>query len=168
MESLIQKYRTLPVLDELHIEKHRWTSLAFGYVPSINDYQVIMIVCDEIKDYRSTLLHLCVYSLSTNSWKTKTTPDTLSVNFIYTLESVFVNGLSCWTGYKNTQGVVLCYDTISNILQTITLPEGYAFFLHLFGQSVALTFKVPELQALNMWILKQDSVNKKFLLGEEG
>lgn len=57
---LIQKCRTLPVLDLSLIPTTFWTGLAFGYVPSINDYQVVRI----IQDYPRKLLLVCVYSLT--------------------------------------------------------------------------------------------------------
>ncbi|KAK1404116.1 F-box domain-containing protein [Heracleum sosnowskyi] len=159
---LIQKRKTLPVLDLSPIFfGNNWTALAFGYVPWINDFQVVRIV--SYGSDPSPLFLICVFSLNTNSWKTKTIREDTLVGLSIKSESVSVNGLSCWRAFNKLDTVktetLLCFDTLNDRLRTIPLPQvGNRDSLHQFGQSVAL-FVHDKFNCLNMWILKQDSID---------
>lgn len=161
---LIQKSRTLPVLDfSLPIGCTWWTVLAFGYVPSINDYQVVRI----IKEINDKFVFICVYSLNSNSWKTRIIQDELIALPQDELESVSVNGISCWRAiYVNDRHnpIILYYDTLNDILGKIPFPQvGADYSLQQFGQSIALYVHDHDgSKAFNMWILKQDSSNGFF------
>lgn len=163
---LIQRCKTLPFLDLSHIVIHHWAALAFGYVPSINDFQVVLIVSDNFG--KIPTFYICVYSLNTNSWKTKTILDDLSVRFLKVYESVSVNGISCWImiNQDNHVETLVCYDSVNDILRKVALPhhtDDYSLHQLLpFDQSVALFHKKLKLNAFEMWILKQDSMKNDF------
>ncbi|KAL8102583.1 F-box/kelch-repeat protein At3g23880-like [Apium graveolens] len=163
---LIQRCRTLPYLDVSHIFLHRWAALAFGYVPLISDFQVVLIVSD---DYgKIPTFFICVYSLNTNSWKTKTILDDLSVHLHKELDSVSVNGISCWImiDRENDVETLVCFDSMNDVLRKVSLPhqnnDSSLHQLLCFDQSVALFHKEPKLNAFDMWVLKQDSVKNDF------
>lgn len=122
--TLIEKFRTLSALDLSHISPN-WMTLAFGYVPSIKDYQVVRIVSYFNGD---TLKHsslICVYSLNTNSWKTKHSEAYYDIKLMPLYESVFVNGFSCWRVWNQEGTYVLYFDSMNEILGTISLPQVY-------------------------------------------
>lgn len=88
----------------------------------------------------SPLFLVCVYSLNTNSWKTKTIRDIL-VGLSDKLESVAVNGISCWIAFEELDtgktDTVLYFDTLNDRLGTIPIPQvGKSDSLHQFGQSI--------------------------------
>ncbi|KAK1400753.1 F-box domain-containing protein [Heracleum sosnowskyi] len=166
---LIRKYKTLPDLPTLSssisASNKGSVFLAFGYVPRINDYRVVKIV-NHYDANKIPFFTSFVYSLSTNSWTTKTVLDDIFTSICDFSESVFVNGLAYWRTQtkKNNAETLLCFDAVNYILRNIPLPkvECCRFSLQQLGQSVAYFAEDPDFTDINMWILRGDPMKDFF------
>lgn len=168
---LIQKYKTLPYLPTIPDLPSRTSSfdtfvfLAFGYVPHIYDYRVVKIV-NYYDDNKIPLFAISVYSLSSNSWTTKTVLDDIFIRIRDPYESVFVNGIAYWrTWSKNNGRTLLCFDVVNGVLRNIPLPKVVDCCdpsLKQFGQSVAYFTDHLKFTDINIWILRGDPMNEFF------
>ncbi|KAK1371801.1 hypothetical protein POM88_037893 [Heracleum sosnowskyi] len=166
---LVQKFKVVPdsPLSTFKSNDIKWSALAFGFLPEVNDYVVIHIVktsltsepkafdfCDLDPPVASVIIG--VYSLNTNSWK-KLSQDEVFVHSMSSDESVFVNGTAYWVGsgsYELDQ-LIMYFDTKTNILQKIMLPSWLELSnrqlfnprILPFGQSIAYFFEVDEYDA---------------------
>lgn len=69
-----------------------------------------------------------------------------------------------WLGIDGrTHGVVVCFDTKTDVLQAISLPDSvgsHPSILHPFGQSIAYFVEDHKLNAYELWELKDNRINK--------
>ncbi|KAL1821838.1 hypothetical protein ACET3Z_016707 [Daucus carota] len=166
VESLLRfRYKTLPVHNLpplISSTDVKWASLSFGFVHSMNDYRVVRIVNYYATNRTDRSFVVCVYSLNTNSWKTKTIRDDFLVEILQPRSNT-VNGVSFWLVNKENVKTLLSYDTNNDVLRNTALPDhqmGAVFSMHQYGQSLAY-FAGVNSNVINMWILK-DSKNKYF------
>ncbi|KAK1371809.1 hypothetical protein POM88_037901 [Heracleum sosnowskyi] len=140
---LVQKYKTVPdsTRSTLTYKEVNWNALAFGYLPEVDDYVVVHIVKprstsepkdsfmgpDAHLDYEKYLhsIIICVYSLSTNSWK-EIRQDKVLVDYMSSNHSVFVNGTAFWVGCDLLFQLVMSFDTKTNVLQKFKVPDYMA------------------------------------------
>ncbi|XP_017233712.1 putative F-box protein At5g62660 [Daucus carota subsp. sativus] len=165
---LVEKYKTLPDSPLLNIET-RWNTLAFGFVPEINDYVVVHVVKPRLHlgrgepDPHSVII--AVYSLNTNSWK-KICHDKVFVRHINWFDVVFINGAAFWAGIKwDRRKIILCYDTKTEKLREISLPsyspgDHIIHTIHQLGQSIAYFVWDKRYDYFDMWVLKFYSIDE--------
>lgn len=163
---VVNRYKTLPVHNLpplISSTDVKWASLSFGFVHSMNDYRVVRIVNYYATNRTDRSFVVCVYSLNTNSWKTKTIRDDFLVEILQPRSNT-VNGVSFWLVNKENVKTLLSYDTNNDVLRNTALPDhqmGAVFSMHQYGQSLAY-FAGVDSNVINMWILKEDSKNKYF------
>ncbi|KAL8110819.1 hypothetical protein AgCh_026526 [Apium graveolens] len=171
---LVEKYKTLPN-SPLPFSESRWNAWAFGFVSEINDYVVVHVVkplhlARGKRDPHSVFIS--VYSLKSNSWKALS-QDKVFVCDISYADAVFVNGAAFWIAKgSDYRRKILCYDTKSDMLRVISLPEYNIDsrpcipVLHSLGQSSLAYFlwsKTCNSRIYDyfiMWVLKYDSLNE--------
>ncbi|KAK1404139.1 hypothetical protein POM88_003744 [Heracleum sosnowskyi] len=151
------------------IRRPHWVAVSFGYVSAINDYQVVKILNYSQNGIRSIII--CVYSLNTDSWKTKTIQDDILFTYVNDFYYVSINGMSFWQGTRERRRTLLYFDSLNDIVGYISLPQEKSldefvsilqfghYRIHQFGQSLALFVNEYDSDAITMWILKQDSRN---------
>ncbi|KAK1377154.1 hypothetical protein POM88_033347 [Heracleum sosnowskyi] len=114
---VIRKYKTLrdsPILDDPAFG-FVVASLAFGYLPKIDDYKVIKIERYHDKEGKpQSFVYVHVYSLSTNSWKTVKKNNFMGFENPE-MDSVFVNGAAYWIGtadqlWKSSNLCLFCIE----------------------------------------------------------
>ncbi|KAL8110452.1 uncharacterized protein LOC141672906 isoform X2 [Apium graveolens] len=163
---LIQKYKTLPdspLPSRLHDMVDSWEALAFGFVPEVNDYFVVHIYKPHLPDNHHSVI-IGVYSLNTNSWKKKN-QDKCHMHLSNMHDTVFVNGAAFWLGLRGYTHIAMCFDTKTEILREIMLPEwisreiGDNRVIHPFGQSLAYFVDNYE-NCFDMGVLKGDPINE--------
>ncbi|KAK1371797.1 hypothetical protein POM88_037889 [Heracleum sosnowskyi] len=200
LNPLVHKYKRLPdsPLSAFTFLETEWNALAFGFLPEVNDYVVVHIVKPSSTaapdppeyfdpyspgDSYEQALHtveIGVYSLSTDSWK-KISQDKVFVDYTSTNRSVFVNGTAFWVGFNSDLlcQLVMYFDTKTNILGKITVPNGIALherqlynpLILPFGQSIAYFVEVEDFDAdeddedyksphLDIWVLKDDMIDE--------
>ncbi|KAK1376815.1 hypothetical protein POM88_033008 [Heracleum sosnowskyi] len=154
-----------------------WRDLAFGYVPQINDYLVVTIVCydggkhDLGYDIRSCFV--CVYSLTTNSWKKIIVEDVCGFEFIEKIDSLFepviISGTAFWRGmYEHGLQVLFYYDTINNVLGKRFLPMEAGLercrhsYIRQSGQSIVCIVKEyrEQQEQVHLWALEEGPMRK--------
>ncbi|KAL8110820.1 hypothetical protein AgCh_026527 [Apium graveolens] len=171
---LVEKYKTLPD-SPLRFSESRWNALAFGFVSEINDYVVVHVVkplhlARGKRDPHSVFIS--VYSLKSNSWKASS-QDKVFICAISYRDAVFVNGAAFWIAKgSDYRRKILCYDTKSDMLRVISLPEDDTDswpcipVLHSLGQSSLAYFLWSKTcnsriyDNFSMWVLKYDSLNE--------
>ncbi|XP_074360292.1 F-box/kelch-repeat protein At3g23880-like [Apium graveolens] len=171
---LVEKYKTLPD-SPLRFSESRWNALAFGFVSEINDYVVVHVVkplhlARGKRDPHSVFIS--VYSLKSNSWKALSQDKVFVCDIGYN-DAVFVNGAAFWIAKgSDYRRKILCYDTKSDMLRVISLPEYNIDsrpcipVLHSLGQSSLAYFLWSKTcnsriyDYFSMWVLKYDSLNE--------
>lgn len=177
----VQKFKTLPdvplIPAGLFSCRVYWKDLAFGYVPQIDDYRVVTIVCydggknDEGDDMQSCFI--CVFSLATNSWKKIIVEDDYyGIQKIDSLfEPVILNGTAFWRGIRNLDSgfvVLLYFDTMNNELGSKFLPtKAYMCscthpYMCQSGQSIVCIVKDyrGQQEQVHLCALKEGPMNK--------
>ncbi|XP_074333424.1 F-box/kelch-repeat protein At3g23880-like isoform X2 [Apium graveolens] len=164
---LVKKYKTLPK-SPLPSTKNRqaWEALAFGFLPEVDDYVVIHIIKPCLPPHPHSVI-IGVYSLKTNSWK-KSSQDNVFISTIISDPDnvVFINGVAFWVGVNSDkQRTLLCFDTKTDILCEISLPDWVAYLplvpvIHQFGQSMAYFVWDEEVNHFDMWVLKYDHIDE--------
>ncbi|WOG93346.1 hypothetical protein DCAR_0312629 [Daucus carota subsp. sativus] len=165
---LIKKYKTLPKSPlPSTITRHAWDALAFGFLPEVDDYVVIHIIIKPGLPPHPHSVIIGVYSLKTNSWKKSSQESVFISTIIIDPENVvFINGFAFWVGVDlDKQRTLLCFDTKTDILCEISLPDWIAYLplvpvIHQFGQSMAYFVWDEEVNHFDMWVLKYDHINE--------
>ncbi|KAK1371796.1 hypothetical protein POM88_037888 [Heracleum sosnowskyi] len=193
---LVQKYRMVPEtpLRRYSFEETKWHALAFGFLPEAKDYVVVHMVkpsltsapdepeypYDESYELYSHLVMISVYSRNSNSWK-EMCQEKVFVDRMCTDKSVFVNGTAFWVGYNSNElyQVVMCFDTETNVLRTIRVPNWIEIHgrqilnprILPFGQSIAYFVEVDQEDVdedddendaphLDIWVLKDNMMGE--------
>ncbi|KAK1371805.1 F-box domain-containing protein [Heracleum sosnowskyi] len=166
-------------------EEIDWKALAFGYLPEVNDYVVVVAVKLEPDppdpsdpdppdpyEFNPNTVSIGVFSLNTSSWNFYFQDD-VYICAILTDRSVFVNGIAFWVA-ENFSGyrVVMYFDTKTEIMRDILVPDWlrieerqfndpfiYPLF-YPYNQSIAYFGKNDESRHLDMWVLKQDMIDE--------
>ncbi|KAL1821092.1 F-box/kelch-repeat protein At3g06240-like [Daucus carota subsp. sativus] len=161
---LVSKFGIIPgsPLPRFSYKEIRWNALAFGFLPEVNDYVVVHVVKPSSTaepdspdaDYYAFnpydtppyahyphSVKIGVYSLNTNSWK-EICQDNVFVDSISTDASEFVNGTAFWVGYNYdlVQQVVMYFDTKTNVLGQISVPNRMARHTRQLENPVILPF----------------------------
>ncbi|XP_059647994.1 F-box protein CPR1-like [Cornus florida] len=129
----LRKLKTLPnslIIDpNLDYLRTYLAHLAFGFLPGVNDYKVVRILClrDDIYKplpYKSQFLTE-VYSLSTDSWKRIDVAP--AYDFIGNRPAI-VNGAAYWVAVKRTDEGNCCllvrFDLGDEVFDEVMLPDG--------------------------------------------
>ncbi|KAK1376823.1 hypothetical protein POM88_033016 [Heracleum sosnowskyi] len=165
-------YRSLPCSPGTFSDDQYHRSFTLGYFPKITDYKVIKFQSYDYtvgEDFRAP--SVCIYSLSTDSWKTvgeDIIGQLSSYRKLY--NSVIVNGVAYWVGIREPLlQVIVCFDTETEKIREIILPPQYGLDLSM-GQissfNLVQHFDEVLLSVVNMNTFARSLILDIFSLGK--
>ncbi|XP_058198195.1 F-box/kelch-repeat protein At3g06240-like [Rhododendron vialii] len=145
-----------------------WYAYGVGYDSSTDDYNVVMLSCNDIGSAQSNISIVDVYSLKTNAWRRIQHTHYVAIGTAFSCGGVFLNGCLHWLCWRNGTYVIGAFNLSDQIFREVPMPASLRggcgilrYFVEVVGGCLCLVERRPSYKS-DVWKMEEYGVGESW------